>query len=65
MEKEKSEAMALPQLESLAAWGPGGEAGRLQVSAVPHAASSISVAPILTLKALQARCHIYRTHQPQ
>lgn len=49
MEKEKPEAMAPPQLESLAAREPG---GKLQVFAVPHDASSIRVAPFFMLKAL-------------
>lgn len=40
--------------------GALGEAGRLQVSALPHAASSIRAAPFLTLKALQARCLGFR-----
>lgn len=52
MEKEKPEAMAPPQLESLAAREPGGKPERLQVFAVPHNASSIRVAPFFMLKAL-------------
>lgn len=43
--------MALPQLESLAASGAGEAAGRLQVSALPHTASSIRMAPFFMLKA--------------
>lgn len=49
--EERPEAMAPPQLESLAAWGPGEAAGRLQVSALPHTASSIRMAPFFMLKA--------------
>lgn len=52
MEKERPEAMAPPQLESLAARDPGGKPERFQVFAVPHGASSIRVAPFFMLKAL-------------
>lgn len=48
--------MAQPQLDSLAAWGPGRNAGGLRVSAGSHSALSCQSGPLVYLKALQSHC---------
>lgn len=73
--EERPEAMAPAQLESLAAWGPGEVAGRLQVScSSPHCILHRN-APLLHAEGLQSHClgfrskpagkgHICHPHQP-